>query len=67
MDEKRTIILPKTMSINERLLAAKKEVKKWIESLEEPLKAGKDVVYLLEHHVNGYHKYSYAIHRDVEF
>ena len=67
MAEQRTIILPKNMPINKRILAAKKEVTKWLNSLDEPLKVGKDVVYLLEHHVNGYHKYRYAIHRDVEF
>ena len=67
MTEQRTIILPRNMPINKRISAAKKEVTKWLNSLDEPLKVGKDVVYLLEHHVNGYHTYRYAIHRDVEF
>jgi len=67
MAEQRTIILPRDMPIDKRISAAKAEVTKWLDSLDKPLKVGKDVVYLLEHHVNGYHKYRYAIHRDVEF
>ena len=46
MAEQRTIILPKDMPINKRISAAKKEVSKWLESLDKPLKVGKDVVYL---------------------
>ena len=67
MAEQRTIILPRNMPINKRISAAKEEVNKWLDSLDEPLKVGKDIVYLLDHHVNGYHKYSYVIHRDAEF
>ena len=40
MAEQRTIILPRNMPIDKRISAAKAEVTKWLDSLDEPAQGG---------------------------
>ena len=63
MAEYTTIRLPKTMPLVERISVVSREISDWLESLEEPFNAGKDVMHLVKYTQNGRYTYQYVIHR----
>ena len=66
MPELKTIKLPKDMPITERITAVSKELSEWLQTLDKPVKMGKDVIYLSHYHVNGGYSYRYSIEREIE-
>ena len=65
MPELIIINLPKNMPITERISAVSKELSQWVQTLDKPVKVGKDVIYLTHYHVNGGYSYRYKIEREI--
>lgn len=66
MSEYKTIILPKTMPLIERISGVSKEVSGWIKSLEEPFNVNTDVIQLTKCERNDKYSYHYIIDRAVK-
>lgn len=65
MSEKKTITLPKTMSLMDRIEGVSKEISRWLESLDEPFNAERDVLHLARCDRNGQYRYVYVLERSV--
>jgi hypothetical protein len=65
MPEQRTIKLPKTMPLVERITCVSKEITGWLESLEEPFNVDIDMMRLIKYERNGNYSYHYVIERAV--
>jgi hypothetical protein len=65
MAEQRTITLPKTMPLVERISSVSKEISGWLDSLEEPFNVEVDMMRLIKYERNGYYSYHYVIDRAV--
>lgn len=66
MSEHKTIILPKTMSLVERISGVSREVSEWIKSLEEPFNVATDVIHLAKCERNDKYSYHYIIDRAIK-
>jgi len=67
MKEQKTINVDKNIPLSERIALVSREVSEWIKTLEAPLIAGKDVVFLAKYKRNGKYTYQYAIERGGNF
>jgi len=65
MAEQRTITLPKTMPLVERISSVSKEISGWLDSLEEPFNVEVDMMRLIKYERNGHYSYHYVIDRAV--
>jgi hypothetical protein len=65
MSEKKTITVPKTMSLVERIEDVSNEISRWLESLDEPFNAEQDVLSLARCDRNGHYRYVYVLERAV--
>ena len=65
MAEQRTITLPKTMPLVERISSVSKEISGWLESLEEPFNVEVDMMRLIKYERNSHYSYHYVIDRAV--
>ena len=66
MAEHKTIILPKTMPLVERISGVSKEISEWIKSFEEPFNVTTDVIQLAKYERNDKYSYHYIIDRAVK-
>jgi hypothetical protein len=66
MTEHKIITLPKTMSLTERISGVSEEIKKWLESLEEPFNVNTDVMHLAKYERNDKYNYHYILDRAVK-
>ena len=66
MSEHKTIILPKTMPLVERISGVSKEISEWIKSFEEPFNVSADVIQLAKYERNDKYSYHYIIDRAVK-
>lgn len=66
MSEHRTISLPKTMPLIERISGVSKEISKWLESLDEPFNISRDTIQLVKYERNDKYCYHYIIDRAVK-
>ena len=65
MSEKKTITLPKTMSLIDRIEGVSKEISKWLASLDEPFNTERDVMQLARCDRNDHYRYVYVLERAV--
>jgi len=66
MSEHKTIILPKTMPLVERISGVSKEISEWIKSFEEPFNVSTDVIQLAKYERNDKYSYHYIVERAVK-
>ena len=66
MSEHKTIILPKTMPLVERISGVSKEISEWIKSFEEPFNVSTDVIQLAKYERNDKYSYHYIVDRAVK-
>jgi len=66
MSEQKTIILPKTMPLVERISGVSKEISEWIKSFEEPFNVSTDVIQLAKYERNDKYSYHYIVDRAVK-
>jgi hypothetical protein len=67
MLESKTIVLPKRMSVAERIAEANRQISEWIGSLEEPYNEKYDSLHMKDCKSNDTeYKYRYTIERNVE-
>ena len=66
MSEYKTIILPKTMPLVERISGVSKEISEWIKSFEEPFNVSTDVIQLAKYERNDKYSYHYIVDRAVK-
>ena len=66
MSEQKTIILPKTMPLVERISGVSKEISEWIKSFEEPFNVSTDVIQLVKYERNDKYSYHYIVDRAVK-
>jgi hypothetical protein len=65
MSEKKTITLPKTMPLADRIEGVSQQISKWLASLDEPFNAEQDVLHLVRCDRNGHYRYVYVLERAV--
>ena len=66
MRESQTIVLPKRMSVAERIAEAKRQISEWIDSLEEPYNEKNDALHMKDCKSNETeYKYRYTLERNV--
>jgi hypothetical protein len=66
MPESKTIVLPKGMSVGERIAEANRQISEWIDSLKKPYNEEADALQMKEYKSNDKeYKYRYTIERNV--
>ncbi len=65
MTEHTTITLPKTMPLVDRISVVSREISEWLDSLDSPFNAGRDVMHLMKYTSNGKYVYHYVIDRSA--
>ncbi|GEM_PF-1039802 len=66
MSEHKTITLPKTMSLSDRISGVSREISEWLESLEEPFNIDTDVMQLTKYDQKDDYTYQYTLDRAVK-
>lgn len=66
MPDHTTIILPKSMSLTERISEVSKVISKWLKSLDTPYNEETDLIHLAGYKRNGKYIYQYVIDRAVK-
>ena len=66
MSETRTIRLPKTMPLVDRIAMVSRQISEWLDSLEEPFNIDADTMHLAKMEGNGKYVYHYIIERSAK-
>jgi len=63
MTEYKTITMPKTMPLVERISGVSEEIMAWLNSLDEPFNISLDVMHLVKCELNDKYSYHYILDR----
>ena len=63
MSEYKTITLPISMPLTDRISGVSKEISKWLDSLDEPFNVESDVIQLVKFECDDRYSYHYILER----